>query len=415
MVGGGVSGLGAAWLLSRKHDVRLFEKEPRAGGHALTVDAPGDDGVSTFPIDVGFIVYNERTYPLLTRFFRELDVPTQASDMSFGVTCLRCGLEYGTTSPRTIFAWKRNALRPSFWKLLLDFRRFFADANAAHADPRQHETPLAEWAGDRKLSPSFVRHFLAPMTAAIWSTATTEVGLFPVGELFAFYANHGLLAASGRPLWRTVTGGSRSYVTRVLAALGDRVRVAAEVAAVVRDPGGVEIRAAGRPPERFDAVVMATHADDALRLLVDSDAEERLLLGSFRYAQNDAVLHTDESLLPRRKLARSAWNYRTTDCRSPGAKVEISYGMNRLQAPPTTREHVVTLNAARPPKPETVLGRFAFAHPMGTVDAMRARPRLAARSGARNTYFAGAHLGFGFHEDGFRSAVLAAAKLGVAW
>lgn len=415
MVGGGVAGLGSAWLLSRRHDVTLFEKEPRLGGHARTELVPGDDGGAPFPVDVGFIVYNERTYPLLTRWFRELDVPTQASDMSFGVSCRRCGLEYCTTSPRTVFAWKRNALRPSFWRLLADFRRFFRDANALLGRPEDHETPLAEWVGDRKLSPVFVRHFLAPMTAAIWSTATTEVGLFPVGELFAFYANHGLLAATGRPQWRTVTGGSRSYVAKVAAGLGPRAATAAAVLRVVRGERGVEIVAAGRAPERFDAVVMATHADEALALLADADAEERTLLGAFRYARNDAYLHTDASLLPRRPLARAAWNYRVHDCRSPGARVEITYGMNRLQALPTRREHAVTLNPAEPPRPESTLGRYAFAHPMGTVDAMRARPRLRERSGARDTYFVGAHLGFGFHEDGFRSAVEAAAKLGVAW
>jgi predicted NAD/FAD-binding protein len=416
VVGGGISGLGAAWLLARKHEVRLFEKERRAGGHALTVDVPADaGGDARFPVDVGFIVYNERTYPLLTRFFRELAVPTQASDMSFGVTCLRCGLEYCSTSPRTLFAWKRNALRPSFWRLLLDFRRFFAEANATLGRPPEFETPLAEWTGERKLSPEFVRHFLAPMTAAIWSTATAEVGDFPVGELFSFYANHGLLAAKGRPLWRTVTGGSRSYVSRVTASLGDALRLGAAATAIVRRDDGVEIRTAHAPPERFDAVVVAVHADEALRLLVDADDEERELLGAFRYADNEAILHVDPTLLPRRALAQAAWNYRTTDCRSPGSKVEISYGMNRLQALPTTRPHVVTLNPARPPAPESVLGRYAFAHPTGTLSAMRARPRLRERSGARRTYFAGAHLGFGFHEDGFRSAVEAAARLGVAW
>ncbi len=412
VIGAGISGLGAAYILRRSHDVTVFEREPLAGGHARTIDVV--DGETTIPIDVGFIVYNERTYPLLTRLFAELDVPTRASDMSFSVACERCKIEFATTSLRALLAKPSNVLKPAFWRTVMGFRRFFRRARAALNDPAMAAMPLDVWRRRAALSDDFERHFLAPMTAAIWSTSARRTGEFPIGELFRFYDNHGLLAFGGRPRWRTVTGGSRTYVRKLLGILGPRVRTATPVAAVRRDDDGVTVTAAGEHL-RFDAVVFAVHADMTLRLLQDAAPEERTALAAFEYATNPLVLHRDPTFLPRSAAAAASWNYRVRDCRAPEVGVPITYAMTRLQSLPTRTPWSVTLNAEAPLGDADVAHRTTFEHPLGTPAAAAARAALRALNGRRRTWFAGAHLGFGFHEDGLRSAVDVARGLGIEW
>jgi predicted NAD/FAD-binding protein len=392
VVGSGISGLGAAYALSPGHDVHVFERARRAGGHANTVV---HDGLA---LDTGFLVHNERNYPLLTRLFRELGVATHESDMSFSVSCSQCGLEYSGRRP---FAQAANAARPGFLALLWEIGRWLRTAR-----PEDESQSLGDYLDEHRYSQRFRSHFLVPLTSALWSTAPGRTLEFPAAYAIRFFANHGMLGL-GRFRWRTVTGGSRRYVDAIAARLGDCLRLGEDVRSVRRSPDGVDVRVADRV-ERFDHVVLATHADQALALIEDPTADERRVLSGFAYTTNEAVLHTDSRFLPRTPRARASWNYRLGDDGRP----TITYHLNRLQALDVERDYCVTLNEDVPE--EHVLERFAYEHPLYTVETRRAQGELPRLAGGR-THYAGAYFGNGFHEDGLASGVAAARALGVAW
>ena len=392
VVGSGVSGLGAAYLLARAHEVHVFERDGRPGGHANTVV---HDGLA---LDTGFLVHNTRNYPLLCRLFEELGVATHESEMSFSVSCGGCGLEYSGRRP---FAQRRNAARPGFLALVWEIGRWLRTAQ-----PEDESQSLAEYLDEHGYSQRFRRHFFVPLTSALWSTAPGRALEFPAAYAIRFFDNHGMLGF-GRFRWRTVTGGSRCYVDAIAERLGGRLRLGRCVRSIRRSPDAVELRVGDRV-ERFDQVVLATHADQALALLEDPTPRERRVLSAFAYTRNAAVLHTDSSFLPRTHAARASWNYRLGDDGLP----TITYHLNRLQALEAERDYCVTLNEEVPE--EHVLERFTYEHPLYTVATLRAQAELPRLAGGR-THFAGAYFGNGFHEDGLASGVAVASALGVEW
>ncbi len=412
VVGSGIAGSAAAWLLSRRHDVVLLEREARPGGHTDTLDVPDPRG-GTRPVDTGFIVHNTTTYPLLTRLFDELEVPTSASDMSWSLTCARCGLEYAG-SPRGAFAQPRRALDPRHLRMLVDVARFNRMARRRHAADALDDGPLEAFLRRNGLGEGFRRHYLLPMAAAIWSSGTDDAAGFPTRSLVAFFANHGLLGVRSHLAWRTVVGGARTYLERLLAPLGDRVRTGTPVRRVERRADGVHVTT-DVGTERYDAVVLAGHADESLALLADPSDDERALLGAWRTSVNERWVHTDEGLLPRRRTAWASWNYHVDDCRTPTSSANLDYHMNRLQGLEGPTQVLVSINPPRPPRPGTVLRRDTVTHPTFDAAAVATQPALDGLNGVRGTYYAGAWQRWGFHEDGLWSAVRVAGHLGVAW
>ena len=424
VIGAGISGLAAAWLLSRRYDVTLFERENWIGGHSHTVDAPCA-GREPLAVDTGFIVYNARNYPNLVRLFDHLDVATQPTDMSFAVSLDGGRLEYGSDVPRGLFAQPANLLRPRFLKMLRDIARFYRTAPLAlaaleSAAPRDvlggvADAPhlsLGDWLAREGYGASFARDHLLPMAAAIWSAPARDMMAFPAVSLLRFFHNHGLLQMAARPQWRTVSGGSRAYVRALTASFADRIHLGRAVAAARRDEHGVTLRLEDGSEARFDQAVFACHADQALALLADADAEERRLLGAFSYQENRAVLHSDAALMPRRRAAWASWNY-LADGGDGETKLSVSYWMNRLQGLPDAHPMFVTLNPARAPDPAAVHGEFVYHHPMFDARAMAAQRALGALQGRRASWFCGSYFGFGFHEDGLVSGLAVAAALGV--
>lgn len=398
VLGAGIAGLGAAHLLARAYDVEVFERDTRAGGHANTVVRDG------LALDTGFVVHNVPNYPLLRRLFDELGVRTHESDMSFAVSCAGCGLEWSGRRP---FARRRNAASPSFLALLREVARWLRSAEAS-LDGLDERASLNQYLDAHGYSLRFRRHFLVPLTAALWSTAPGRALEYPAAAAIRFFSNHGMLGF-GRFRWRTVTGGSRTYVDAIAWRLGPRLHLGLGVRELRRDADGVELRTQDGELRRFDRVVVATHADQALALLGDPSPAERAALAGFEYTSNDAVLHTATSLLPRTPSARSAWNYLLDDEGRP----TVTYWLNRLQGLEADRDYCVTLNAPVPE--EHVLARFRYSHPLYTAATPPAQAALRALSGKRRTHYAGAHLGNGFHEAGLESAVAVASSLGVDW
>ncbi|MGH3113573.1 MAG: NAD(P)/FAD-dependent oxidoreductase [Gaiellaceae bacterium] len=407
VVGAGISGLGAAYLLSRAHEVEVFERAGYAGGHTHTVEHRANGRVT--PLDTGFLVLNERNYPLLLRLFRELGVRTQDSEMSFSVACGSCGLEYSGRRP---FAQPRNAFRPPFLGLLGEIGRWLRTARRSleQADYERHT--LARYVAERGYSQRFRDHFLVPLTSALWSTAPERALDFPAAYAIRFFEHHGMLGF-GRFRWKAVAGGSRGYVDAIRARLGERLHVGLGVRAVRRHPDGVELTLDDGGSRRFDKVVVATHADQALAILADPSDGERRALGAFAYTVNDAVLHTDAALLPSSPAARASWNFHAG--RPPSGKPTITYYLNRLQRLEEEHDYCVTLNRSDDIDPERILARIRYEHPLYTLESLAAQQPLRELSGRRHTLYAGAHLGNGFHEDGLASGVAAAADLGVAW
>lgn len=406
VIGGGISGLYAARLLSPAHQVTLFEAAPRLGGHARTVMAgrTGDRAV-----DTGFIVFNHANYPHLGRLFDDLDVPVEKSDMSFGASLADGRIEYALRSPGALLAQPRNALRPAFLGMIRDILRFNARAPEAATD----DMTLADLVAHLRLGRWFEHHYLRPMCAAIWSTPAVRIGDFPARAMVRFFLNHGLMSARGQHQWWTVRGGSIAYVERLAADLkrrGVALRTGTPVAHVRREGGGVALGLPGGAPERFDEVVFACHADVALRLLSDATAQERAALSAIRFQDNRAVLHADAALMPRRRKAWSAWNY--VSSREAGDEgVGVTYWMNRLQNIPEIDPLFVTLNPPRRLREERIYDETVFRHPVFDRAALAAQERIAAMQGARNTWFAGAWLRHGFHEDGCASAARVARGL----
>jgi uncharacterized protein len=411
VVGSGVSGLTAAYVLQRVYDVALYETDNRLGGHAHTHDVVTPDS-GAIPIDTGFIVHNTRTYPQLLRLFGELGVATQPTEMSMSIKCDGCGLEYaGAKGVGGLFAQPRSLARPAYLRMLLEVKRFHRHARRVLATGDDTVT-LADFLADG-YSAYFVRHFMIPVVSCVWSMAPSQALDYPARYLFAFLDNHGMLSVTGSPPWRTVVGGSRSYVEKVAKGITS-VRLATPVRSIRRTADGVEIVDGDDVVESFDKVVIATHADTALSLLADPTDDEREVLGAFRYSRNETVLHTDVSLLPESDRARAAWNYRMPRCAASASDVVVSYDMNRLQQLPTATPYVVSLNAGDAVTDDSVVERMTYDHPLYDLAAVAAQRRLPALSDGR-TAFAGAYHGWGFHEDGCRSGVEAAESLGVTW
>lgn len=410
VIGGGVSGLTAAHLLSRAHDVTVYEADERLGGHAHTHDVPTDSGTD-LRVDSGFIVMNERTYPTLLRLFADLDIQTQPTEMSMSIVCEDCGLSYaGGRGLRGILAQPRRLLDPRFVWMLAQVPRFHRRARRLLTT--DSDMTWGEFLADGGFSDYFIHHFAVPLVSCVWSCSDQDATAYPARHLFTFLDHHGMLQVTGSPTWRTVVGGSRSYVDKLAGQL-DEVRIADRVTAVVRHPDGVDVRTATQL-RRFDQVVIATHADQALDILADASAQEESDLAAISYTRNETWLHRDASLLPDNPRARASWNYRLTSCRGGADKVVVSYWMNRLQGFNDTHDHIVTLNATEHVDPKQVSAQMTYWHPVFSTEAVAAAQRLRTAGGDRLA-FAGAHLGWGFHEDGCRSGVEAAESFGATW
>jgi len=412
VVGSGVAGLTAAYVAQRGADVTLFESDDRLGGHSHTHDVVGRDGVLR-SIDSGFIVHNRRTYPTLQRLFAELGIGTQVSDMSMSISCAGCGLEYaGGRGVSGLVPSLRILGRGRYLRMLAEVTRFHRRATALLAGPDDGRT-VREFLADNHFSRYFASHFMTPLIAAVWSTAPDRAGDYPARYLFSFLENHGMLTVTGSPTWYTVAGGSARYVERAVKAL-TAVQTSTAVRSVRRVGDGVEIRDDADTVEHYDGAVIATHADQALRLLAAPTRLQRDVLGAIGYTRNPTVLHTDDSVLPRTPNAAASWNYAIPSCTTAPDAVQVSYNMNRLQRLDADETYVVTLNADERIDPAAVIARMDYEHPVYTVESVAARTRLPELNDGV-VAFAGAYHGWGFHEDGCRSGAEAAASLGVRW
>ena len=409
VIGSGIAGLGAAWLLSRSHEVVLFEAQSRLGGHTHThtVEQAGH----SYSIDSGFIVFNPTNYPLLTRMFEQLGVASQSTTMSFSVHDARDGLEYNASSLAGLFCQPRNLVSPRFWRMLRDLKRFYREAPAL-LDGDDDGPTLGDYLHGGGYSDIFIRDHLLPMASALWSSPSAQALEFPARYLIRFMANHHMLQISDRPEWRVVRGGSSSYVRALEAVWNVDVRLGDGARAVRRSAQGLEVRSA-RGTDTFDHVVLACHADEALRLLEEPTVAECEVLGAFGYQRNETVLHTDERLLPRRRRAWAAWNAHVPA--DAGEACTVSYCMNLLQSIESREPFVVTLNRSGAIDPAKILARMDYAHPLYTHASVAAQTRRDEIDGVDRISFCGAYWGWGFHEDGLRSAVQSVAKLGVIW
>lgn len=409
VVGSGIAGLGAAWLLSREHEVVLFEAEDRLGGHTHTHEI--EQAGKRYAVDSGFIVFNPQNYPFLTRLFAELGVESQPTTMSFSVHNERSGLEYNAGNLAGLFCQKRNLASPRFWGMLRDLRRFYREAPAL-LDIVDTGPDLGDWLAEHRYGAAFIEDHLLPMASALWSSPSTQVMKFPAKYLAQFMANHHMLQISSRPEWRVVRGGSSSYVRALSARWEVSLRLACPVREIQRHDHAVDIVSAVGI-EHFDQVVMACHSDSALTLLRDPTAAEREILGAIRYQSNDTVLHTDVRLLPQDRRAWAAWNANIPLQASD--QCTVSYCMNVLQSLDSREPFIVTLNRSDAIDPTKVLARMHYEHPIYTRESVAAQARRSEINGQDRIWYAGAYWGWGFHEDGLRSAVDVATALGVRW
>ena len=424
IVGSGIAGLAVAHKLSRRADLTLFEADSYFGGHTHTVDVtlPTPQGPLTHGVDTGFLVFNERTYPNLIALFAELQVETAHSDMSFSVQVPgqggRAPLEWSGTSLNTVFAQRANLVNPRFWGMLRDLLRFnkLATELALRGADEELMQPLADFLRQEQFSAEFRDWYLLPMLGCIWSCPTDQMLQFPVATMIRFCHNHGLIQVSNRPQWWTVTGGARHYVDKIVAQVADK-RLNSPVQRIERDATGVHITSNGQT-ERFDKVVLACHSDQSLAMLAAPSAAERATLGAIRYQPNRAVLHTDTSVLPKRKLAWASWNFEraaaqntTHQADRSDARVCLHYLLNQLQPLPFTQAVVVSLNPLHDIDPKTIHGEFDYAHPVFDLAAIRAQTDVPALQGQQHTYFAGAWMGYGFHEDGLKAGLDVAQRL----
>jgi predicted NAD/FAD-binding protein len=407
VVGGGISGMLAARLLADEHDVHLFEANSYVGGHTHTVDLELDG--DHYAADTGFMVFNDRTYPNFVRMLQLLGVSSRASEMSFSVRCDRTRLEYQGGTLRGLFAQRRNLFRPSFYRMLHDILRFNREAPGL-LDRDDDALTLNDYLQDGGYSGQFVEHYLAPMGAAIWSTPPGQFLQFPVRYTIGFFRNHGLLQLRDRPQWRTIAGGAVNYVEPLLRPLTDRIRLNCPVQRVQRQQDHVVVTPRDGAPEVFDRVVLAAHADQSLAMLVDPSPAEKEILGAIPYQANEIVLHTDSRLLPKTRRAWASWNYHLSSSEQP--TVTLTYNLARLQGHRSQGPILETLNPLIATDPAKVLDRMTYHHPIYSVQAIDAQRRYGEINGQRGTYYCGAYWGYGFHEDGVRSALAVAECFG---
>lgn len=400
IIGTGIAGNVAAYHLAKEHDITVYEANDYIGGHTHTHDIAHDD--RHFAIDTGFIVFNYRTYPEFTRLLHELDVPVQPSNMSFSVKCDKTGLEYNGTTLNSLFAQRSNLLRPSFYRMIQDILRFNREAPRL-LDEQDENLSLGEYLARGGYRKEFIDHYILPMGAAIWSSTPGMMQQFPAYYFIRFFHNHGMLSVNDRPIWHVIKNGSREYVDRLISPYRDRIRLNSPITSIRRYPGHVEVTSAGQPPETFDYVFIATHSDQALSMLQDPSALERTILGAIPYQDNEAVLHTDQNVLPRRRLAWAAWNYHLLP--EQQERVPITYNMNILQGIEHQTPFCVTLNHSKAIDERKILKRMKYHHPVFTPDAIKAQQRQHEINGPMRTFYCGAYWRYGFHEDGVVSAL----------
>ena len=399
IIGTGISGMTAAWLLHEAHTITVFEAADVIGGHTHTVDVALAG--RNYAVDTGFIVYNDWTYPNFIKLLEALGVASQPTTMSFSVKCDKTGLEYNGNNLNSLFAQRRNLFRPSFYRMLTDILRFNREAPALLAGS-DHSTTLREYLHQQRYSRQFIEYYIVPMGAAIWSAEPALMETIPAQYFVQFFKNHGLLSVNNRPRWRVIQGGSRCYAERLVASFRERIQLGNPVIGLRRYPNRVEVNSRRKGTETFDAVIVATHSDQALRLLADPSPQEQAILSAIPYQENEAILHTDSRLLPRRRLAWAAWNYHMTA--RAQQRVAVTYNMNILQALTAPETFCVTLNHAENIDSAKILDRIVYHHPVFTPAAVAAQQRRSEINGVNRTWYCGAYWGYGFHEDGVNSA-----------
>lgn len=412
VVGGGVAGIVAAYLLQRKHQVTLFEKNSYLGGHTHTIEITEgpDKGLA---VDTGFIVLNDQTYLNFEKFLAQLDVPTRDSEMSFSLECQQSGLIYGGSDLNGLFAQRSNLVNPRFYRFLFEIKAFCQQAQKDLAAGNLSDVSLEKYLLLHGYSDYLRDNYLVPMAAAIWSTPPAQIGVFPAKAFLDFFRNHGLLSLKNRPAWKTVVGGSHSYVKRFIETFQGTLNLAAGVQSIIRHDDRIELRCQDGTTPQFDRVVIATHADQALRLLDNPSAEETRLLSPWHYQENKVVLHTDSSLLPPLESARSAWNFRRLADGGDHSPVFVTYYMNCLQGLASDQHYCVTLNNPGKVAPEKVVAEMIYHHPLYTFDSMATQNELPKLNGQQRSFFCGSYFGYGFHEDAVRSAVAVGEKMGI--
>lgn len=409
VVGTGIAGMSAAWLLNRVHNVTVYEQDVRVGGHSNTVDVPVGDKL--IPVDTGFIVYNEQNYPNLTALFHHLAVPTKLSSMSFAVSLRGGHMEYCASDLNGLLAQRRNMLHPRFWRMVIDILRFYRERPSPRGWFHDETKTLGDFLKAGRYSQAFVQDHLLPIGAAIWSTSADQIKDYPARAFIDFFRNHGLLTVRQQLAWRTVDGGSREYVRRLTSSYADRVRFGG-VQTVRPQEKGVEVIDSRGQRDTFDQVVLATHADQALKLIADADSLERSLLDPWRYTMNRAVLHSDARFMPKLKKIWSSWNFIETTSAAKEGSLCVSYWLNRLQTLAVNRPLFVTLNPSCPPDPTSIVDEFDYTHPCFDVQALAAQKKLGSLQGHRRLWYCGSYFGYGFHEDALRSGLTVAEALG---
>jgi len=413
VIGSGAAGLTAAYLLSQKHQVTLYEKNAYLGGHTNTITLSRGPDAGT-PIDTGFIVYNDQNYPTFIRLLQRLGVQNQPSDMSFSFSSTQHDFEYSSYVPAGLLAQRKNLLNPAFYSMVLDILRFNRQAVRDLLDNKLEGLTLGAYLDKLRMGEPFMNFYLIPMGAAIWSTPTREMLLFPAKSFLRFFYNHGLLALKGRPSWRTIPGGSQTYVRAIRAELKGEILLNAVLSGIRRTPEEVQIEEKNTGRRGYDFVVVASHADEALKLLTDPSDDEKRLLGAWDYIPNTAVLHTDESAMPVNRRAWASWNYILETPLHPDTPVSLTYHMNRLQSLKTHKQYFVSLNRQTAIAEEHIHKIISYTHPKYTPQSLATQPALAGLNGSNRTYYCGSYFGYGFHEDAVKSAAAVAEMFGLA-